>query len=264
MEMEGTLYMRRSDRQIHKMLSTDFYLPHGGGGLQKALGISRQAFYENETADTLSDAEFLFQQSRYIRKRWWLLQAGVLMALWLLLRATASGFYIQRYLGVAASLFGILVLPEMWKNRSANALEIEGAAYYSLRQVYSARMFLFALVDFALLCCFSLAAVLGGVIGMEEVLVQFFLPYIVTCCICFKALYSRRIDSEALALFLCVAWSLVWMLILMDEKIYSAVTFPVWGVMLLAAAVYLGYCIRRGQRNCVNLFGAGQYTHTGP
>ena len=120
MEMEGTLYMRRSDRQIHKMLSTDFYLPHGGGGLQKALGISRQAFYENETADTLSDAEFLFQQSRYIRKRWWLLQAGVLMALWLLLRATASGFYIQRYLGVAASLFGILVLPEMWKNRSAN------------------------------------------------------------------------------------------------------------------------------------------------
>ena len=93
---------------------------------------------------------------------------------------------------------------------------------------------------------------------------QFFLPYIVTCCICFKTLYSRRIDSEALALFLCVAWSLVWILILLDEKIYSAVTFPVWGVMLLAAAVYLGYCIRRGQRNCVNLFGAGQYTHTGP
>lgn len=247
--------MRRSDRQIHKMLSTDIYLSVSGEGLQEALRKSRRAFYENEAADTLSDAEFLFRQSRYIRKHWWLLQATILIVLWLLLRATDSSFYVQRYMGVAASLFGILVLPEMWKNRSANAMEIEGTAYYSLRQIYAARIFLFALVDFALLCTFSLAAVLSGAIGMETVLVQFFLPYIVTCCICFRTLYSRRIDSEAFALFLCVTWSLVWILILLDEEIYNAVTFPVWGIMLLAAAVYLGYCIRRGQKNCVVCFG---------
>lgn len=253
--------MRRADRQIHKMLSTDIYLPISGEGLQETLRKSRRAFYEYEAADMLSDAEFLFQQSRYIRKHWWLLQAAILIVLWLLLQVTDSGFYVQRYMGVAASLFGILVLPEMWKNRSANAMEIEGTAYYSLRQIYAARIFLFALADFVLLCGFSLATVLSGVIGMEEVLVQFFLPYVVNCCICFKTLYSFRIDSEAFALFLCVAWGVVWILILLDERIYNAVTFPVWGIMLSAAAAYLGYCIWRGQRNCISPLNDSPYMH---
>lgn len=242
--------MRQSDKSIRKKLSAGLSVPAGEGGLQKALWESRHAFYENEAADILSDAEFLFQQSKYIRKRWWLLQAGVLMALWSLLEWMKSGYLVQEYMGVAASLFGVLVLPEMWKNRSSNAMEIEGAAYYSLRQVYAARIFLFALVDFMMLCVFSLAAVLGGIIGMEAVLVQFFLPYTVTCCICFKTLYSCRIDSEVFALFLCVAWGMVWLLIQSNEKIYLAVTFPAWLAVLAAAAIYLGYCIWRGQKNC--------------
>ena len=258
----GAVNMRRSDRQIKKMLSSDVHLSISGDGLQKVLCKSRRAFYENEAADILSDAEFLFQQSRYIRKQWWLLQAGVLIVLWLLLKVTNSGFYIQRYMGVAASLFGVLLLPEMWKNRSANAMEIENTVYYSLRQVYAARIFLFALVDFVLLSIFSLVTVLGGVISMEEMLVQFVLPYIVTCCICFKTLYSRKIESEALVLLLCIVWSLVWLLILMDEKIYHTVTCPAWFVMLSAAAIYLGHCIRWGQKNCGNLFWTERCMHT--
>lgn len=83
-----------------------------------------------------------------------------------------------------------------------------------------------------------------------------------TCCICFKTLYSFRIDSEAFALFLCVAWSLVWLLILTDEKIYLAVTFPAWMAMLSVAAIYLGYCIWRGQKNCETLFQTGCCMHT--
>lgn len=168
--------MRRSDRKIKKIFSTGISIPVGAGGLQKALWESGRAFYENEATDTLSDAEFIYQQSKYIRKRWWLLQAGILTVLWFLLEWIGSDMYLQQYMGVAASLFGILVLPEMWKSRSANAMEIEGAVYYSLQQVYAARIFLFALVDFVLLCSFSLVAVLGGIIGLEVVLVQFFFP----------------------------------------------------------------------------------------
>ena len=254
--------MRQSDKSIRKIFSAGISVPAGECGLQKTLQESCRAFYEYEAADLLSDAEFLYQQSRYIRKRWWLMQAGVLAALWLLLEWMESGFYSQRCMGVAASLFGILVLPEMWKNRSANAMEVESAAYYSLCQIYAARIFLFALVDFVLLCGFSLAACLGGIIGMEELLVQFFLPYIVTCCICFKTLYSRRIDSEAFALFLCITWSLAWLVILQDEKIYNAVTCPVWLVMLSVSALYLGHCIRKGQKNRESLFLSGQHMHT--
>lgn len=244
--------MRPSDRQIKKNLAAD--IPNfGGDSLQKALRKSRQAFCEGEGADILSGREFLFLQSRYIHKHWWVLQGVVLAALWLLLELTQSGYYMQRYMGIAASLFGILVLPEMWKNRSAGAMEIEGAAYYSLRQVYAARIFLFALVDFTLLCVFSFAVLQGGTVEMEVLLVQFLLPYVVTCCICFKTLYSRRIESEAFAFFLCVVWSLVWILLVLDERIYLAISLPAWLAMLVAAAAYLGYCIWQGQRNCMNM-----------
>lgn len=246
--------MRGSDRQVKEYLAGGTSGLGRADGLQKAIRRSRQAFCESEKQDVLSRREFLFQQSRYIKKKWWLLQGAILAALWLLLGMTGSGCYMQRYMGIASSLFGTLVLPELWKNRGAGAMEIEGAAYFSLRQIYAARIFLFALVDFALLCAFSLGALLGGVAGAEEILVQFFLPYVVTCCICFTTLYSRRIDSEAFALFLCIGWIFVWLMILSNEKIYSAVSLPAWLAMLAAASFYLGYCVWRGQRDCENLW----------
>lgn len=65
-------------------------------------------------------------------------------------------------MGTLAPLFVVLVLPELWKNRSSGALEIECTAYYSLRQIYAARMVLFGLVDLALLTLFFSAALLAG------------------------------------------------------------------------------------------------------
>lgn len=245
--------MRQTDRQIKRNLAVGAGGPGETCGLQKAVQRSRQALSECEKQGVLSQREFLFQQSRYIKKQWWLLQGTILAVLWLTLGLTHSGCYTQRYMGIASSLFGALVLPELWKNRSAGAMEIEGAAFFSLRQIYAARIFLFALADFALLCVFSLGALFGGVVAVGDLLVQFFLPYVVTCCICFKTLYSPGIDSEAFALFLCVVWSLVWLMILSNEKIYHAVSLPVWLTMLGAASVYLGYCVWRGQRDCENL-----------
>ncbi len=251
--------MRRSDREIGKRMSADLPVRMSGEDLQRTIRESKQTFGEGEAGDILSEAEFLLWQAKYIRKHWWLLQACVLGALWFLLEWSKSGYFVQRYMGVAASLFGVLVLPEMWKNRSSNALEVEGAAYYSLRRVYAARILLFAMVDFALLSGFSFAAVLGGMVGLEEMLVQFIFPYLVTCCICFRTLYSRRIDSEAFALFLCIVWSLVWLLILLEEKVYQTVSFPAWITLLAAAFVYLGYSVWRGQKICGNLFLSGQW-----
>lgn len=39
-------------------------------------------------------------------------------------------FYIQRSLGVIASLFVILVIPEFWKNCSNKSMEIEAVSYF--------------------------------------------------------------------------------------------------------------------------------------
>ena len=70
-------------------------------------------------------------------------------------------FYIQRSLGVIASLFVILVIPEFWKNCSNKSMEIEAVSYFSLKQVYAARTLLFGIADTLLLTVFCGAATVG-------------------------------------------------------------------------------------------------------
>lgn len=252
--------MRLSNSQLKKQLNAENQIIYTEKKLQETIEKSKTAFAESEAEAFISHAEFLYRQSKYIHKRWWILQGMILFLLWSILHLTKSSFYIQRCMGIAASLFAIFLLPELWKNRSANALEIEGASYYSLRQIYSARIFAFALVDFLLLCSFTVPVIITGKMLIEEIMIQFFLPYIVTCCICFQVLAINKIGSEVFSFFLCIAWCTVWTQIVLNGKIYKAVSLPVWSAMTIAAAFYLIYCVYKGLANCTKLW---EETHYG-
>ena len=111
--------------------------------IQETICKSKNAFFMAEQERTLSYHEFLWTQLRVIQKRWWVLQFMLLVALWIALSSIHDEIYIKRSMGVAAALFVILIIPELWKNRSCECMEIEAASYYSLKQVYAARMLLF-------------------------------------------------------------------------------------------------------------------------
>lgn len=243
--------MRASDRKLKAYFADK--LPPDTKGWQTAAVRGRRAFADREAQGSLSPWEFLYQQGRYIQKRWWLLQGGVLLLLWWVLYTADSSVYVQKNLGVAAPLFALLLLPELWKNRSANALEVEGAAFYSLRQVYAARLLLFALVDLVLLSTFFLAAAWVIPVGPAFFL-HFFLPFNVTCCICFRTLYSHRFGSQTFALLLCVLWTGLWLELSMVEAVYDKLSAPVWGGLLGLSLVYLGHCVVRGQKNLSKLW----------
>ena len=211
---------------------------------------SKAAFYENEEQHSLTRMEFLYQQSQYIHKRWWVLQGLLLLTLWLFLKITDSGYYMQRIMGIAAPLFVVLVIPEFWKNRCANAMEVECASYYSLRQIYAARLTLFAAVDLLFLSVFGVMIVYTDKMTVQELMIQFFLPFSVTCCICFQTLYNKMMNSESLSAALCLFWSGLWIYVVLDKSIYTAVSVKVWNVLLVSSVLYLGYCIRRGQKKC--------------
>ena len=253
--------MKLSDKQIRQCLEREAGAVTQAEGFQRERHVketirrSMNALYESEAERTLSKLEFLYQQGRYIHKYLWLLQGAVLLVLWNILKVLGSGYYCQRCMGIGASLFAILLLPELWKNRSSNAMEIECAARYSLRQIYSARILLCALANMAMLSVFMLTVVLNGKAVFLEVAVQFFLPYMVTCCICFRTLYSRRFGSEAVAMLVGMAWTVIWTELVLNERIYGAVSGGVWIVMLAVTAFYLGYCIYRGQRKCGVMWG---------
>ncbi len=215
--------------------------------------LSKEAFYRSEAAAPLSRFDFLIQQSRYIGKRWWLFQGLFLALALLLLSASETPMYLQKCLGITAPLFAILTLPELWKNRSYGAMEVECTAYYSLRQIYAARLTLFMGVDFLMITLFLLGVSRLGQLTLWEMLISFLLPFNVSCCICFTCLYSRKF-SEVLSILLCMVWTLLWGLVVMTERVYTAISPLVWAGMLALSVLFLFYSMIRGQRNMRKLW----------
>lgn len=212
---------------------------------------ARKSFYEGAENACVPYFDFLYDQTRYIRKRWWGLQFALLLFTGIVLHG-ADSWVIQRVLGIAASLFVIMAMPELWKNRSSDSMEIEGAAYFSIRQIYAARMLLFGVVDGLLLTGFTAVLSLTVKVMIGEILIQFFLPMIVTCCICFRTLCSRYIASEYTACFLSLLWVAVWIQVVLNDRIYLAISAPVWGGIYGLTILYLTYAVKRVIRECGN------------
>ena len=141
----------------------------------------------------------------------------------------------------------ILILPELWKNRSFDAMEVECTTFYTIRSIYAARLMLFAGVDLLFLFFFFAGISVFTQITVWEMLIQFVLPFNVTCCICFRTLYAKRIRSEALALLLCSLWAGVWAMLILNNAVYSVISVPVWIAALAASILGICHTLLQGQ-----------------
>ena len=195
----------------------------------------------------ISHAEFLHYQSKFIKKRWWALQGLLLAFVCFLLCYMETDYLIRRSLGLAGPLFVILILPELWKNRNFDAMEVECTTFYTLRSIYAARLTIFAVVDLLLLSAFFAGASVFAKITVWEMLIQFLLPFNVTCCICFWTLYSKRIRTEAFALLLCILWTALWSMLILNNRIYIAISVPMWIAALVISFGGMVYTLCRGQ-----------------
>lgn len=220
--------------------------------IQETIKRSIDEFCLAEQDRLLTYWEFLWRQLRLIRKRWWLFQFLLLFALWLALPSLHGEYLMQRTLGIMASLFVILVIPELWKNQTYRSMEIEATAYYSLRQIYAARMLLFGIVDIAFITLFCGLSFVVWNIAFSQLLVQFILPMVMTSCICFGVLCNKYPFNETSAVMMCIIWSAVWLLVVLNEKVYVAITFPLWLTFLGIALAFFGFAIYRTIYNCNN------------
>ena len=213
----------------------------------QTIAVSKSAFLSGESERTVSKIEFLFLQSKLIQKRWWFLQGLLLAVVCLFLCHMETDYLIRRALGLAGPLFVILILPELWKNRNFDAMEVECTTYYTIRSIYAARLTLFAGVDVLLLSAFFAAASAIAKITLWEMLIQFVLPFNVTCCICFRTLYAKRIRYEALAMLLCLLWTGIWALLIMSNSVYSVISVPMWIAALAASLLGMCYTLCQGK-----------------
>lgn len=214
--------------------------------VMEAIVVSKSAFLSGESEKRISQLDFLFLQSRLIQAKWWFLQGLLLTFVCLFLAHTETDYLIRRALGMAGPLFVILILPELWKNRTFNAMEVECTTYYTIRSIYAARLTLFAGVDILLLSVFFTAASVFAKITLGEMLIQFILPFNVTCYICFRTLYAKYIRSEALTMLLCILWTGVWVILILNNTIYSAISLPLWIAAFTASFLGIVYTLCQG------------------
>ena len=218
--------------------------------VQAAVRAALTAYRRAAFARPLTRLEFLRQQGRFLRKRWWALQAGVLALLWQLLNMAGSSYEMARAMGTLVPLFVVLVLPEFWRNRTAGALEIECTTRHSLRAVYAARMVLFGGADLLLLTLFCSAALATGRVTLRDLVIHFLLPFLVTACICLRTLACRGEYAPWAALPLALLWTAGWVGIVLHQELYLRAALPVWLVLLALAAAYLCWAVSKLQTTC--------------
>ena len=223
-----------------------YNVPINEENVMETIAVSKAAFLSGESEKMTSPSEFLIIQSGLIQKRWWFLQGLLLAFVCLFLCHMETDYLIRRALGLAGPLFVILILPELWKNRNFDAMEVECTTYYTIRSIYAARLALFAGVDLLLLSAFFAVASVFAKITVWEMLIQFVLPFNVTCCICFRTLYAKRIQSEALAMLLCILWAGVWAMLILSNAIYSMISVPIWIASLAASVLGMCYTLCQG------------------
>ena len=213
--------------------------------IKETVKKSIDMFCSAEQERLLNYWEFLWVQLRLIRKRWWGFQLLLLAVLWTASPSLQGEQHTQRTMGVAASLFIILIIPEFWKSQTYQSMEIEAVSYYSLRQIYSARMLLFGIVDTVLITFFCWLSFAALDVAFSQILVQFILPLTVTACICFGMLCSKHRFSETVAVMMCTGWSGIWLFIVLNERIYAAITYPIWLAFLGIALLFAAFTIYR-------------------
>ncbi len=237
------------EEKIEEYRKTIQVMPHEKK-IQETIRNSKNAFFMAEQKKMLSYHEFLWAQLKVIQKRWWIFQLLILVTLWIVLTSIQDEIYITRSMGVAASLFVILIIPELWKNRSCECMEIEASSFYSLKQVYAARMLLFGIIDIFFITLFLGTVSVGLHFELSELIVQFLFPLCVTACICFGILCSKCFFSETAAIILCIIWSVVWLFIVLNESIYAIITIPIWLTLLGLAVLFLVFTVYRILKNC--------------
>lgn len=223
--------------------------------IKKCEGVMGQIEEELYAERKLSFFEFLYEQSKFIQKRWWVLQGVVLFALLIMLSDVESIENALRTLPIMAVMFSVLIIPEMWKNQRFSAIEIEKTAFYSLRQIFTARILLFGLVDLAMMTLFFVIVSNTFQIDIYKIIINFLIPFNVSCCICFRLLYSKWHDIGYVAVFLNLVCIVVWSAIAGNDFIYQKIAMPIWIGMIVLSFGYLVYCVQKSQRYCELIWG---------
>ena len=211
--------------------------------LLQTIDVAKKEYRKQMLLEPMNCFEFLFQQMLYLNKRYWLTQLAVFFA-----AAFSLGFMNLydgigenkiRYCAIFAPILIIFSIPELWKNISTNAYEVENTTYYDLRKVYLSRLVLVGMFDLIIATLLTVIIVQGSGFSTYEAIIYFFVPFNFNCCICFSLLCSRKICSEFIAVSACISGAAFWYLLVKNYHVYELLQIKTWYLLLILSFLYL-------------------------
>ena len=187
--------------------------------------------------------EFVAIQIRFMQKKWWVLQAILLILAteWIMISGDTN--YMYRGLSIWASLFVILIIPELWKNFECRSFEIEDATWFDLRRVYAAKLIAFGTIDTVLLTIFCIFAAQIEEILFADVLKQFVFPIMIAATICMISFSKKKKWNEVTTMIICIISNLIWMILVSVEEVYSRITPLLWIGLFVVCSSIIAYCV---------------------
>lgn len=188
----------------------------------------------------ISYMEFINSQSKYLDKRWWLIQLLLVTLTSFLLKDSYDILYMKKVLTIGAPLFVILILPEIWKNKNSNSLVIESSTYYSIRDIYFARILWYITIDLFFITLFYFFCN----ITFKEFIINFMVPVNICGSICFLCVTNNKYKYEHVILFFII-WTVIWLKLIEDLKIYYIFIKPFWIFYFIFSIIFLLFSISK-------------------
>ena len=113
-------------------------------------------------------------------------------------------------------------------------------------------MTLFGIVDVVFITLFCSMASTTLNLALSVLLTQFLFPMVITACICFGVLCSKHCFNEFAAIGMCIIWSALWWLLILNKTVYALITMPVWIGLFGIALAFLFFTIHRTLNSCNN------------
>lgn len=230
--------MNKVEQQLMYIKEKESYPEINEERLLRTIERSKRVVINQENQNRMTYIEFIFSQIKYINKWWWLVQSVILAVTWYTLYQLRESSVVYRKAGVLIPLFVIAVIPELWKNIRYQAMEVEHASFYTLRQLYASRFITFGIVDLILLTIFFSLSAATLELPVMFFIIHFMVPLNITCCICFTMFCWRRGSSETIALLLCMVWNVIWYQMVGNDALFNQISTPIWIGIVVTSGVY--------------------------
>lgn len=240
--------MRFSDERIAELLRA---IPQQNKIIPSQEKIDRTVLKANEILNAkvqtsrIGFAEFVVAQVRLMKKKWWVLQGILLFFAGEWIAVSGDTDYTCRGLSILASLFVILVIPELWKNTECRSIEIEESSLFDLRRVYAAKLMAFGIIDTVFLTFFCIFTSRMQGVMFAGVLKQFVFPVLLAATICLVSFSSKKRCCEATMMIVCIVSNVIWIVLVLNETVYSKITPLLWVGLFGICSCLIIYSIRK-------------------